>query len=341
MWQTIGQDRIVNSLKKGLLEGRFSHAYLFVGPQHVGKMTLATDFAQALNCASGENPCGECDSCRRTKSGRHSDVQILQLAEGNDDQAAKKTIGVEQIREMQHSVNLKPFEGGYRIIIIDGAEHMSDGAANSLLKTLEEPPPSTVFVLLAVNEDSLLSTILSRCQKLELNPLPAQTVQQSLVDQWEVSPENAKLLARLCHGCIGWALSAVRDESIVEDRSLNLESMIFLAGADISDRFDSASSLATLFGKSRVLVKERLGLWLIWWRDVLLAKNGCEEFIVNIDREDEICSHARRLSVSAIGGAIKSIQEAMQQLEKNANPRLALEMMMLNIPVFEVEENYA
>jgi len=341
MRQVIGQDRIVNGLDRSLSDGRLFHAYLFVGPAHVGKMTLAIDFTQALNCTSEEKPCGECSSCRRIVSGSHPDVQVIQLAESVEDQSARKAIGVEQIREMQRSVSLNSYEGGYRVIIIDGAEFMSEGAANSLLKTLEEPPPATIFILLATEENRLLPTIHSRCQKLELERMPTQAVQQALIDRWEVPSERAELLARLSHGCIGWAISAVADESILEERSGNMENLIVLAHSDISERFQFASGLAVEFGKSRVSVRERLELWLTWWRDLALLKSDCAEFVVNIDREDTLRRQAEQCSLSAIGGAIRSIREAMRHLEQNANARLALEVLMLDIPILEGEANYA
>ncbi len=341
MWQVIGQDRIVNLLERSIAEGRLSHAYLFVGARHIGKMTLALTLARALNCASEEKPCGECSSCRRIISGNHPDVGIIQLAETAEDQSSRKTISVDQIRDLQYSINLKPYENGYRMIIVDGAENMSAGAANALLKSLEEPPPSTVFILLAVEENLLLPTIHSRCQRLELEPMPVQTLQQVLVEQWGAPHEQADLLARFSHGCIGWAISALSEESILEERSGNLENLISLTRSDISERFRFAAELAAEFAKSRMVVRERLELWLTWWRDLLLLKNDCAEFIVNADRKDMLQQQAAQCGLSAIGKAIRSIQETMQQLDQNANARLALEVLMLNIPIFEKEASYA
>jgi len=342
MWQVIGQDKAVSSLERSLLEGRLSHAYLFVGPQHVGKMTLAINLAQALNCVSEDKPCGQCHSCRRIASGNHPDIRIVRRAEALDSEepSQSKNIRIDQIRELQHSVNLKPYEGGWRVIIIDETEFMNEEAANALLKTLEEPPDSTIFVLIASDEGSLLPTILSRCQRLEVPLLPIQTVRQALVDKWGTPPERADLLARLSHGAIGWAISATRDDNMLEERSQNLESLIALTGSDITERFEFAADLAIQFGKNRALVRARLELWLTWWRDLLLLKNGCTKFVTNIDRQDILEQQAGKYSLNSIRGIIKSIQETMQHLEQNANPRLALEVLMLNINV-EREKSYA
>lgn len=340
MWQIIGQDKAIISLKRSFSEGRLSHAYLFVGPKHVGKIMLSINLAQALNCLSEDRPCGECSPCRRIASGNYPDVQLIQLAQNqeNEQVPARKAISVNQIRDLQYNVNLKPYEGGYRVIIIDGAEYMSDGAANSLLKTLEEPPPSTVFILLTVDKGSLLPTILSRCQKIELPPLSPHIVKEALVKRCGIDPERAELLARACHGSIGWAISAIDDESILDERSHHLDNLIALSSSDISERFEFAANLATQFSKNRVAVRDRLQLWLTWWRDLLLVQGDCPEFIINNDQEEVLQQHIEQCGKNAIIRAIKSIQETMQQLEQNANPRLALEVLMLNIPYLEKEE---
>ena len=160
------------------------------------------------------------------------------------------------------------------------------------------------------------------------------------MEQWGIPSEQAEVLARLCHGCIGWAISAVTNKAVLEERSQHLESLISLAHSDISERFEFASQLATQFGKNRASVREWLELWLTWWRDLLLMKNGCAEFITNIDRVNTIQQQAARYHLSAIYGTIKSIRETMRQLEQNVSPRLALEVLMLNVSL-EGEVDYA
>ncbi len=342
MWQIIGQQRAVEALENSLRRGRLSHACLLTGPEHVGKRTLAIAIAQALNCPSEDRPCGLCRTCDRIASGNHSDVQMISLAENaGPEQTAVKSIGVEQVREMQRTVSLNPYEGGYRVIIIDGAELMSEGAANSLLKTLEEPPANTVFLLLTTREDFLLPTIHSRCQRIELEPVPVEDIRQILREKWQASSEQSDLLARLSHGCIGWAISAMNDESLLEKRQLNLEGLISLAFTDINGRFKYAAEMAQEFGKSRNTVRKRLELWLDWWRDLMLFKSGTDQYMVNIDQRGKIEEQARQLDLNSIRHAIRSIRETMRNLERNANPRLALEVLMLNVPALEAEPEYA
>jgi len=164
-------------------------------------MPLALNLAQALNCAAAEPPCGECDSCRKIASANHPDVQVIGLIQDTDSPEAK-LISTEQIEQMQHSASLPPFTGRYKAFIIDGAELLSTEAANRLLKTLEEPVGKVIFILLTTNDSLLPATVISRCQRLELTPLPAAEVEAALSSRG-VDPPRARLLAGLSHGWPG------------------------------------------------------------------------------------------------------------------------------------------
>jgi DNA polymerase-3 subunit delta' len=171
MWQTRGQSKLVEFLQHALNQGKLSHAYLLVGPPQIGKMTLALDLAMTLNCREEKRPCGKCPSCQKILAGKHSDVQVvgLNLGSGTDDAKEKTEIGIGQIRDVLHSASLPPFEGIYRVYIIDEAGHLSMDAANCLLKTLEEPVGKVVFILLTANAQSIPATVISRCQRLDLS----------------------------------------------------------------------------------------------------------------------------------------------------------------------------
>jgi len=334
MWHVIGQDRAVDLLGRSLDNGRLAHAYLFTGQPHVGKMTLAVNLAQALNCEKEERPCGECQSCLRIAAGNHPDVRIIGRLSGVDsgDGSNKKEIGIAQIRELQHSAALQPYEGKYRVYVVDGAEYLNEESSNCLLKTLEEPPPNVLFILLSVNKDRLLPTIVSRCQHVELFPLPASVIEKALAAGWQAAPDRARLLSRLCRGGIGWAVSALRDESLLEAHSQNLDRLLALRDATLQQRFSFAASLASQYGKNRSSVEETLNLWLEWWRDVLLVKENCTRFVTNIDREAGLREYAQCYNLIDVRGFMEAVRAALQQLEQNANPRLVLEVLMLNMP---------
>jgi len=334
VWQVVGQNKALSLLEHSLKKGTLAHAYLLVGPAHVGKKTLALNLAQALNCEGDEPPCGECTPCRKIKSLKHADVQIIGLNQ-NEDSAEERNqveISIDQIRELQHSSNLPPFEGKCKVFIIDEAELMSNEAANCLLKTLEEPLGKVVFMLLTTNERLLPATVISRCQRLKLLPLKASEMEKTLKSSWGIKPERAKCLARLSHGCLGWALSAASSESLLEERTQRIQRLLDITGTDYEERFAYATELATQFHKNRRLVQEILGLWLFWWRDLMLVKVGCAQSITNVDFEATINEIARDYGLAQIRAFISSIQNATNELRQNANPQLVLEVLMLSIP---------
>jgi DNA polymerase-3 subunit delta' len=327
MWQIAGHSRATTLLQQSLRNGQLSHAYLFAGPAHVGKFTLALNLAQAVNCDSENRPCQECNSCRRIAASKHSDIHTVDLLS-----VEKKEIGIRQVAEMQTAAHLPPFEGKYKVFIFDRAEMLSHEAANSLLKTLEEPPPNTLIMLLTTKESALLPTIASRCQRVELSPVPLATVREVLVKDHRIAQDKADLLARLSRGCLGWAILALRDETLLSDREQRLADFTRLGTAGTRDRLAYAADLASLFGKGRDRVTEVLSAWLQWWRDLLLIKCDNAKWIINVDQEAVLSKQAERVTAESITGFMRDIKAVGEQLEQNANPRLALEVLVLRMP---------
>ncbi len=332
-WGVIGHSRVVELLGNSLETGRLSHAYLFVGPAHVGKMTLALGLAQALNCEAENPPCGDCRPCRRIGAGKHADVQVVGLAyDRNVAERLRTEISIDQIRDLQHAASLPPYEGRKKVFIVDGAEHLNVEAANCLLKTLEEPPPYVLLILLAVRDRGLLPTIVSRCQRIELSPLPASVVEKALLEKTSTTFEKAKVLARVCGGGIGWALAASVEVRLLHEHAERAAELLGLLTANLEERFTCAARLATQFGRNRQAVIDVLDLWLSLWRDLLLVRGGCAELITNIDCQEELFQLAPSYSLRQTVGFMGSIRSAKRQLEQNANPRLALEVLMLDMP---------
>ncbi|MBN1161389.1 MAG: AAA family ATPase [Dehalococcoidales bacterium] len=332
MWNIIGQERAVSLLKHGLESNRLSHAYLFIGPPHVGKMTLALSLAQALNCETEDRPCLECDSCRKIAAGSHSDVQVIGLDYNEDEDAERKQIRNVQIDGILHDASLPPFEGKNKVFIIDGAELMSAGAANRLLKTLEEPEANVTFILLATDENRLMQTIVSRCQRIELQPMSIAEETQALTEKSGIEPEQARLLAGLSHGCPGWAINAASDPRIMEQRGSELDQIIGVIRGNYEERFAYVFRLAAGFTQNRQAVYDTLDRWQDWWRDMLLVKLDCDNMITNIDRKEELANMSKNYNLSSIRNFIQSIDAAGLQLKQNVNQRLALEVLMLDIP---------
>ncbi len=338
-WKTLGQDHLLARLRPALEQGRESHAYLLTGPPRVGKLTLAREVAQAVNCLQGPGaPCGTCVQCRRIANALHADVRVVDIefsrkVEGRE---TVNTITIGAIRELERAVNLNPFEGSRTVVIIDGAGAMTPEAANALLKTLEEPPPGVLFLLLAEDDETLLSTIRSRCQTLPLLPMSRRDMLDFLTQQRNasgnpVTGDEADMLYRLSRGCLGWALNALADPQLLAQRQADLERIRETATAGLDARFAYANEVASLFSSNRPAARELLSLWLRWWRDLLLIKENAQEYLHNADQAQALQTHAATLTTPQITTFIRRLQTTLTALDANASPRLAMETLMLNV----------
>jgi DNA polymerase-3 subunit delta' len=266
---------------------------------------------------------------------RHPDVQVIGLLQ-KEDATEAKLIGIEQIEYMQHDANLPPFEGKHKVFIFDNADLLSLPAANRFLKTLEEPVPNVTFILLTVNDKQLPLTVISRCQRLELAPMSLAAETAALIEKKGLEPQRARLLAGLSHGCPEWALDAINDDSLLQRRDEDLNKLLGVLGADYEERFAYVAQLAAHFSQDRGAVYRVLDLWRDFWRDLMLQKLGCDDMIINIDHKAELVEMAPIASeLEQIKGVIDSIQSCAEHLRQNANTRLALEVLMLDIPIKE------
>lgn len=339
-WGIVGHKRALNLLSRALQSGRAGHAYLFTGAPAIGKTTLALAFAKAVNCTSNPSPCNSCRNCRLIGKRAHPDVRVIEATNGppagespaHRESAKKHAIGIDQIREMQREAALLPYEANKKVYIIRNAENMTTEAANSLLKTLEEPPPSVMLILTCSDAKILPATVSSRCQQINLWPLSAQEVKAALLAQADIAEEDATILAHLSNGRIGWALEIAGNRAALSERESTLQRIVDLASATRMQRFGYAEEVAALFGKDQEAAYAVLDLWLSWWRDILLVKNNCSDLVTNINMISRLSEQAIRYTVEQIRDFIIAIENARTNLEQNVNARLALEVMMLNVP---------
>ena len=338
MWRVYGQQHILRQLEPSLGQGRLAHAYLLTGPPHIGKMTLAVNLAQGVNCLQGPGaPCGECSQCERIAAGNHADVRVVRVAQREEGGPARTVIGIDDIKDLLHQASLKPFEGKCTVMIIERAELMSDEAANALLKTLEEPPPQVLILLLTGNADGLLSTIRSRCRTLELLPVPRREMVERLEQEHGAAPELAERLGRLSRGCIGWAINVLDNPQVLEQREADLEQIWEVCQSGLPERFNYANELAGQFSRDRDAARELLFLWLQWWRELALIKEGAEDYVRELEFLTQLRQHASQVSTPQVVGFLKSVERCLEALDRNANPRLALEVLMLGLPAVRVE----
>ena len=333
MWKIYGQDHILRQLEPSLKHERLGHAYLLIGPAHVGKMTLALQLAQAVNCVDGPGaPCDQCTQCLRIAQGIHADVRVIGVEQREESGPTRTVIGIDDIKLALRQISLKAYEGTCNVVIFDHAESMSEAAANALLKTLEEPPPQVLILLLAEDEESLLPTLRSRCRQFTLLPVPKDTMVEKLISQHHTDPATAQRLALLSRGCLGWAVTASEDPQVLEQLGADFERIQEMCHSGLESRFSYAAELASRFSREREPVKELLFLWLRWWRDLLLIKEGAAEYVQNLDCLEPLRRQASHLTARQVVESVKCVHQTLEALDHNANPRLALEVLMLSLP---------
>ncbi len=331
-WGIVGHEHAIDLLRRALAAQRVRHAYLFTGPEHIGKTLLAQRFAQTLLCTGGpdpriapQNPCGTCLACRKVIHGNHPDLHFISRAPD------KQFILIEQVRALQGDSARKTLEGRRNIFIIRGMHEMNVQAANCLLKTLEEPEPDVVLLLTVTDPGLLLPTILSRVQQVSLHLLTSTQIKEALEQGWEVEPEQAALIAALAAGRMGWAVQAIEDEDLLVERREQLETLMNLLAANRVERFEVAQRLSADSDKLRAILE----LWLLWWRDIVLAAHDSLDLIVNVDMQNLAARQAAQVGPIQAERMVRAILSTLGALEQNVNARVALEVLMLDMPIIK------
>lgn len=321
-WEEIrGQDSAISFLKNVLIKGKLSGAYLFVGPEGVGKRLTAKNFAKVLNCQRRLVPqraqvsfdcCDECPSCLKVDSFNHPDVNWIETLKGT------QKISIEQVRNIKRGIALKPYEGRIKIYVILKAELLTEEASNCILKTLEEPPRAATLILTTSDMRRLLPTIISRCQIVKFSSLPVEEVEEILKSRLNLLPEVATFLANLCEGRLGKAIE-LKDRDILREKN------------EIINQLTAHSSQLTV-DKSRKEIEEILKILLSWYRDVLISKCKIQSLpLINLDRREEVLNLANKISFEKLSKAVKTIIDTYTFIQQNANPKLALETMASEI----------
>jgi DNA polymerase-3 subunit delta' len=235
------------------------------------------------------------------------------------------------MRDVERMTALNPYEGSTRVVVIDPADEMSDSAQSAFLKTLEEPPPHVVFVLIVANGDRLFETIRSRCARIDFGLVAAAEIETALLARG-TSGEDARLLARLSGGRPGWAIEAARSPQMLVHRRQVLETARSLARLPLADRMDLAEKLSDAFKRDRDATLGQLDEWAGWWRDVLLTQSGAGERVANLDLSAELREDARSYARADIAGFLQALIDTRTYLTENVQSRIALEALMLAVP---------
>ena len=332
-WGMIGHGRAVATLARAVERDTISHAYLVSGPARVGKSTLTRRLAQSLLCERTlhERPCGACSACRRVAQGKHPDVDIWslarQVAEGGKE-ARLTGLSIETARRISASVSLRPFEGRWRVVVVEDAETLTVPAQQAMLKTLEEPTGFTVFVVLAAEPEALLETIRSRCQELSLQLVPTPVIAAALVEGGTHAPSAAELAA-LSRGRPGWALAAAADPQVAADERERMQDAERWVRSGPLDRQIRAYQTGDRFTKARQTVMAEVQAAEVVWRDLLLAAAGSPDVAADPERGDRLSAG---LSLQQAHAALAATRLGLSDLRANVRPRLALQAMVSSWP---------
>ncbi|MEN3189976.1 MAG: DNA polymerase III subunit delta' C-terminal domain-containing protein [Atribacterota bacterium] len=321
----IGQEKAINILLKSLKEEKIFPSYIFMGDDGVGKKSTAVEFAKAINClnlSSDFEVCESCSSCNKINKLCSPDLKIIEPIKGS--------IRIEQIRELRREVNLKPFENRKKIYIIDQAEEMTLEASNCLLKTIEEPPDYAIIILICTNLDSILPTIVSRCQLIKFRLIDYLKIMETvLLNKINLEKGKAELISKLAQGSIGKALKLVSDKEYFNRREKILNYLtLILPGKYNSNLITNMEKILTDMNKT----EETLDIILFWYRDILLVKElRIQKYILNVDKLKIIKEKSKVYSREMLIDILDYIEQIQEFMKKNINKRLILERLYLKM----------
>lgn len=321
--EIIGQDKAKKMLRRAVEQGRLGHAFLFKGAMGVGKKTFARIFAAALNCQNpaGHEPCGRCSSCLKFHAGSHPDFLVLE-----PDGAAIK---INQVRELKKTLAFPPLEAKIRVALLCEIHTMRREAANSLLKTLEEPPDQTMLILTGDEAGGILPTILSRCQTVPFFPLPQEEVAKILCQEADLEPESGAALAAMAEGSLG------RARLLLAKDLLGLRREIVDTLMQLEPDTPAAVQALTKLAESAAKLKEDLGelleLLTTWLHDLLLLSRGAPGSIINRDLSPSFPAACRRWSGTQLADRLRLVETARKQLARNCNPTAVCEVLFFGL----------
>lgn len=319
----IGHKNIIGYIKNAVQEDKVSHAYILNGARGSGKKMLAALFAETLLCeAGGAEPCNKCHSCRQVDSGNHPD--LIQVAP-----VSLESIGVDVIRtKVNNDIMIKPYQGPYKIYIIDHADLMTEEAQNALLKTIEEPPEYAVLFLLTENGEKLLPTITSRCVMLKLRNIKDTLIKKYLMEKLEVPDYKADMCTAFAQGNIGRAVLLAKSERFNEIREEAVNLLKNIREMELNELTEAIRHIHAY----KLEVEDYFDIIMIWYRDVLMYKATRDvDGIVFKELLPEIKERAKKSSYEGIELVIDGLDKAKARLRANVNFVLVMELLFLTI----------
>ncbi|OHW61455.1 DNA polymerase III subunit tau [Andreesenia angusta] len=325
MTQIVGNKKTIERLKKSAESGEISHSYIFEGSNGIGKKTLAMEFAKMILCTSDSRPCKVCSSCRKLESGNHPDLFVESV--GSAKGGSKTTYSVADIERVQSEMRKKPNESEKKVFIITEGEKLSVDAQNKFLKTIEEPMPNVVTIILVDNASKLLKTTVSRCQSIKLERVSPEEMKSYLEDEFG-NVEKLETVIAFSDGNIGKAVGLLSDESFKERREKTIDIISDTMEKDITKVFSNVK----YFEGEKEHIYEIMDLITSYFRDLLvIKKTGGEEHIINRDKIRRLKTQTGILSSCQIYDIVRRVENAKLDIGRNVNYQLVVELLLLKI----------
>lgn len=319
----VGHKDILKYISSAVENNRVSHAYILNGERGSGKKMLANLFAMTLLCETGDNePCGKCHSCKQAESGNHPDIIRVTHEKPN-------SISVDDIRtQVNNTVDIKPYQGPYKVYIIPQADMMTPQAQNTILKTIEEPPSYAVFLLLTENAETLLPTINSRCVMLKLRNIKDTLIKKYLMENLEIPDYKADMCTAFAQGNMGRAIMLANSDHFNEIREEAVQLLKHISEMELNEIVAAVKNISVY----KLEITDYLDIIMIWYRDVLLYKATKEiDKVVFKDQLQSIKEQARKSSYEGIELILESLEKAKARLKANVNFDLVMELLFLTI----------
>ncbi|MDD5039846.1 MAG: DNA polymerase III subunit delta' [Patescibacteria group bacterium] len=324
-WPILGHQSIKKYLAATLQKKTLTHAYLFYGQSHVGKYSVAIHFVASLFCKTNSGrPCWQCPTCKQILQQTHPDIYHI------SPEPDKKSISIEQIRKLQHSISLHSFLMNYKAIIIEEADNLTEEASNALLKTLEEPTEKTVIILIANFQESLPLTIRSRCQRIFFNILPTFQIENWLISRG-VTASRARAIARYSNGKPGIAIQLASNLTPFEERKLHLDLLMhFFENKYINTLHYISDFIKNYTDNTNRATQDLLDSWIYLLRDALLIKIS-KQLTLNIPLHSILVTLSEKYSSNRLLKSINSIQASREYLDHFIKPQFVLEHLALTL----------
>lgn len=335
-WNIVGHSHILKYLENCIVKNTYHHAYIFLGPENIGKTTLAKIFSKIILCEKKyeDIPCEKCDSCLSFNKKLHPDFHEIHRLQDEKTKTLNQNITIEQIIQWQYSLHKHSLFKNHTVALISEADTLSEKAKHALLKTLEEPNPQTVIILIVHSIDSIPKTIISRCQTIKFYPIDYNIIVSHLIDRG-CARSDANLLTKISYGMPGVSIAFAESKEDLDDYISHGKAMIDFMRLPLIKKIKKLSSSLNFkdnnFTENIENLRNILDIWILVVRDLFLIKNESAYLINNVYLENELMEFSKSVTMEFCQNTYNRLLEAKKMLYQNVHPKIILENFIINL----------